>query len=141
MRFISPSILVFALILFMLPWIEVRCEANAPMRGNSPFGGVGASLSACYQSGLQASWGEVSINGWLSGQTSGVSVSTDPAPMMIVYGLCLIAGIIIGYAMRSSRLKGFLLGGVCLVASALLLAQRVVGFPFAKTFEKEQAAR
>src|SRR5438067_6444679 len=141
MRFISPSLLVFALVLFMLPWIEVRCEANTPQRGNNPFGGVGASLSAFYQSGLQATWGEVSINGWLSGQAAGLSASTDPAPLLIVYGLCLIPGISIGYAMRSSKRKGFLLGGVCLTASALLLAQMVVGFPFAKTFEKEHAAR
>jgi len=159
--------LAFSLVLFLLPWIEVSCEARLsprrddpfgdgrgaprrddPFRRDEPFNEVRGSLSVFYQSGLQSTWGEVSINGLLQGrgglEWQGQSirsdtVKTDPAPMMIGYGLCLIAGIIIGYSMRTSKLKGFLLGGVCLTACALLLAQMVVGFPFAKTFEKELA--
>src|SRR5205807_826832 len=141
----SPSLLAFTLVLFLLPWIEVSCEAKASPRRNEPFGEVRGSLSVFYQSGLQSTWGEVSINGLLQGpggfRLEGQSIpydtaKTDPAPLMIGYGLCLLAGIIIGYSMRSSKLKGFLLGGVCLVASVLLLVQTAIGFPFSKTFEK-----
>src|SRR5262249_38208073 len=89
-----------------------------------------------------------SINGLLQGRRVGPggqalpeeAMRTDPAPMMIAYGLCLIAGIVVGYAMRSSLIKGFIQGGICLTASALLVAQMVVGFPFFKTFEEKRAA-
>src|SRR5207302_5728878 len=138
--------LAFTVLLFLLPWIEVSCEAKPFSRRGEPY--MRGSLSVFYQSGLQATWGEVSLNGLLQGpggldwqgQTIPYDAAkTDPAPLMIGYGLCLLAGIIIGYSMRSSKLKGFLLGGVCLTASVLLLVQTAVGFPFSKTFEKELA--
>jgi hypothetical protein len=163
MRFVSPSILVFALFLFLLPWVDLRCEAKPGFGSN--FGAkepgvrgssapAGGSLTVFYQSGLQSTWGEVSLSGYLEGRRFGGGgqafgnggqaledqVSrTDPAPMMIGYGLCLLAGIVLGYAMRSSKRKGVLLGGICLTACGLLMVQTIVGFPFFKSFEGKHA--
>src|SRR5690349_9105843 len=33
MRFVTPSTLIFAVVLFLLPWVEVRCETRTDSGG------------------------------------------------------------------------------------------------------------
>jgi len=151
MRFISPSALLCALVMALLPWMEVRCEAR---------GGPGGTMSITLyeQSGLQSTWGGRSAGSQLreaerdfkraakdQAEVKGLDgitpPTTSPAPLMIAYLLCLGIGALLGFAMPSGTGKALLLGGICVAASALMVTQIAVGFPFVKDFEQEEATR
>ena len=93
-RYITPASLGLALFCFILPWIEVRCDA--PRGGH--FSGQGTDIIRTTQSGLQMTYGGVSTSinhmpltpeqrAQLERQKGNRNLA---APAMIVYALCLL---------------------------------------------------
>jgi hypothetical protein len=130
-RFGSPASLLLALVIFFLPWVEVRCDR--------PFGERGSKTLAV-QSGLQAAYG---------GYTEAPLTNTDrserdrleaevrtlrgePAvswsPLMAVYPLVLLGGCLIGVRVRRDWARRTALVGCSLAAGLLLLLQASRGF-------------
>jgi hypothetical protein len=130
-RAASPSLLLVALILFTLPWTEVRC--NGP-------GASGETHVLVEQSGLQAACGKYSLNASLRDLApdrdkelrARISESKDAdtwSGWMVLYGVLLVSGLVCGVLLRRSGLRRAVLVG-CSAAAALVLAHQVrIGFP------------
>ena len=131
-RFLSPSFLVFAMILFPLPWVDIRC---------SPNGGLAGGKSIVTQSGLEAAYGgytqnpemaaaaasEPANDSNLSGTIYGATIY--PSPLMCLYPVAALLGIGFALAVRAPAARRVLVGLCALGAFGLLAAQSVGGFP------------
>jgi formylglycine-generating enzyme required for sulfatase activity len=62
------------------------------------------------------------------------------APLMTVYGLAIVAGIFVGFALRLSRLRRALVGLTAFAALTALVLQTRSGFPIAESIAKENIA-
>jgi hypothetical protein len=140
MRFISPSFLVFTLLMSLLPWVEVRCEQlNSP----PPFN----EYPVLQQNAWQATWGGSSGNLPDERQLRGRPFNpNDPggfnqlrpvwtkpdlaaAPLVGVFLVCVFAGVILGYALPSSNVRKLVMAALCVTALAVLITQIAIGFP------------
>jgi hypothetical protein len=136
-RFGSRASLLLALLLFFLPWVEVRCDAPLGER---------RSQTLAVQSGLQAAYGgftEMPLSHTSRGERDRVEaqfralkgeLAVAWSPLMAVYPLALLGGCLAGLLVRRDRLRPAALVGGGLAAS-LLLIQASQGFPL------ERAAR
>jgi hypothetical protein len=161
-RLPTPSCLIVVLLLSLLPWIEVGCESKLDMNKQlEGFGGGKATLTPGFQggkqiiltqSGVQVSYGGYSKSGILAdlpegdgmgpggakSQPGGAKKDIEAAPLMFLFFVAVLAGIVIGFAMPPGRLR-LILVGAC-VASAvivLLLQAMILGFPVANDVAKE----
>ncbi|MCI0459282.1 MAG: hypothetical protein L0Z62_20225 [Gemmataceae bacterium] len=137
-RFGSPALLLVALLLFPLPWIEVRCD--------KPLGDHGTRTLA-EQSGLQAAYGgysEAPLSHTARTERDRLearirALQSEPtlsgSPLMVLYPLVLLGGSLFGLLTRRDRFRCAALVGCSLVAGLLLLLQASRGFPL------DQAAR
>jgi hypothetical protein len=135
MRFISPSMLLLALIALVLPWVDVRCE----------------SMSLVTQTGIQAVMGEASISKDLKdlqkmgdkGQGGDQEVKPfgdkgESAVLVIVWATLAAAGVLLGLVLGLSRGRAFLLGACAVGGVACLLVQAyVVKFPIEEATRKD----
>jgi hypothetical protein len=131
-RAASPSLILLALILFTLPWIEVRC--------NGPIASSGTQV-LIEQSGLQAALGKYSLNASLRDLGSDrdrnelqtrLSQSKDAdswSGWMVLYGAILVTGLACGVLLRRSVLRRPMLAVCCAAAGLVLIYQVRVGFP------------
>src|SRR5262249_5252717 len=125
------------LLLFFLPWVEVRCDAPLGERG---------SQTLAVQSGLQAAYGgytEMPLSHTAWGERDRVEaqfralkgdLTVAWSPLMAVYPFALLGGCLAGLSVRRVRLRfAALVGGG--LAAGLLLLQASQGLPL------ERAAR
>jgi hypothetical protein len=124
--------LLLALILFPLPWVQVQC--NGPI-GNS------RNKILVEQSGLQMVYGGYSENPLLRDPQfqhqrrsveEALSLKDRALPRstwIILYALCLVSGILAGILVRRSALRSALLLGCIVSAGLMLLVQARFGFP------------
>jgi hypothetical protein len=129
-RLISPGFFLLLVITFLLPWVDVRCNG----------------FTIVSQSGLQACFGGYSEGAMLNdpGMRNGPRVQRDrsqikAAPLMIVYGVAILAGLIAALALPVGLVRMGIVG-TCAVAGFLLaIGQLIVGFPIAAEVAKANA--
>lgn len=145
-RFTSPTTLLFALILFPLPWVEIQCPSKKPPPAA---GSVQAKLPSWVgdlffqphdailtQSGLQAVF-----RGWSHSdpkfpetpeQTKtarDVNEAMPRAAALILWPALLLAGIGAGSGMRPGRWRRIIVASCAGGALSIALVQRAMGFP------------
>ncbi len=146
-RFASPSASLLALLLFCLPWVEVRC--NSPRQEFSESIG---SKPLVTQSGLQAIYGGGSLHPVLEAEKKkeereaarlgrkDAKMAKDArsgdenepmswAPLFLPYPVLLLAVVIAGLTLKAPKLRLGLVGLLGAAALALLLLQTALGFP------------
>ncbi len=140
MRFISPSFLMFTLLISLLPWVEVRCEQVGQP---PPFNEFTVVSQNAWQAAIGDSSGQIPdrrqfgpVPGGRPWAPNGPPVWKEPdlpaAPLVGVFLACVFAGAILGYALPSSRPRQALLGALCVTAVTVLVVQIAVGFPLKK---------
>lgn len=132
-RLITPGFFVFALLMFFLPWIEVRCNG----------------FPVISQSGLQASVGAYSetlffaqekLNRAQMGKGFRLDDEKAPvAPLLLLYGAILLAGLVFGLVLKAGTGRMAVLGSCGAVAFLLMIIQLSVGFPIARQVAKANA--
>src|SRR5262249_5362629 len=134
-RMASPAMMLLGLILFPLPWIQVRCT--------QPIGERGTKLLAV-QSGLQAAYGGYSENPTLatpelerqrkSARENFQQMDNLPrSGWMILFPFLLLAAVLAGLVVWGSPLRSALLIGLSAAAGFVLLIQASAGFPLERT--------
>lgn len=138
-RFASAGALALVLLLMPLPWLRIQC----------------AGEDVASQSGLQTMWGGNSPEGMMKemadeaekkgggggSSKSGMTVTKSgdseddigAAPLMIVFGLLVVAGIVLGFASPRATLVLPILAGTALL---VLAAQLAIGFPVEKKIKE-----
>lgn len=128
----SPALMLLALILFPLPWIQIQCD--------KPLGNSG-SKTVAEQSGLQAAYGGYSENpvvleARFEGERKELRTKTlekDGAVSwsgwMVLYPVLLLGGMAAGLLVRKDWLRSALVLGCTLSVGLVLLVQTRVGFP------------
>jgi hypothetical protein len=136
-RLISPGFFVLAGLMFLVPWVDIRCN-NGPM-----------SMTVITQSGLQSCWGGYSVLresefNQIANQPAGGRLRTErvqPAPLMIIYATLLLAGMALGTALPIGTLRFVALSCVSGLAMMLMVVQFVVGFPIAEPVQRANGDR
>jgi hypothetical protein len=159
-RFASPSTLLLALMLFPMPWIEMRCSAK---KGGSSFLGklglpdtIGDALQgreegeAMYrQSGWQSAWGEWSRSRewqealrneevaeralWLRFEKE-LTLAMTGSWLMAVYPIALLAGAVTGMLMRQNARRVAVVAILSGAALALVVVQVASEFPLVQAY-------
>ncbi len=150
-RFLSPSMLLTAVVLFPLPWIEIRCERSratpAPAAAGLPplhqrisdwFRSLFTptdSVVLITQTGLQAISGEYSLAPSVLADAEWTSkirnqLRPDPSPLLGCCLALLCLGVAAGFVLPLGRGRTTLLVLISLSAFTILLWQTCVGFPF-----------
>src|SRR5262245_23547946 len=168
-RFPSPSLLVLVLLLSFLPWIEFGCESkvntSSPFGDLGGFGGgkgvtapkvSGGRTILATQSGFQIATGGHTVNSPIEGMQEGKAKNSvgsgakgqpprdkdgfASAPLMFVFFLAVLTGIVTGFAMPPGRVRLLVVGASVSAAILLLLIQSVVlRFPAAKDADEMNA--
>jgi hypothetical protein len=143
MRFVTPSALLFGLVMLVLPWLEVRCDAGPPV----------GSLTIIQQNGIQTMTGQYSLGsrfselekkagGGNAGPGAGKRDKVDPAPFVIGWAALAGLGFVLGLVVPLGSSRTLLLGACSLAAVACLIVQGfVVKFPAARDVEKDKAEK
>jgi hypothetical protein len=132
-RFGSSSSFVLALVCFCLPWIEIRCDRP---RGGL-FSGQGTDVLLTTQSGLQMTYGgfTTTVNGKAPTEQEQVEMNRRKgernlaAPALLLYALCLLAGLAVSIISRDRNRRFLLAGSASLAAVVVLVVQLATGFP------------
>jgi hypothetical protein len=131
-QFGSPVSMLLALVLFALPWVEVRCDRPLGERG---------SRTLARQSGLQAAYGgysEVALQDVDRSERERMEArvravrgepGTDWSPLLVAYPLVLIGGGVLGLLARRERLRRAAAVACSLAAGLLFLVQAFRGLP------------
>jgi hypothetical protein len=144
-RFASPSTLLFALLLFPLPWVEIQC----PSKQSPPAGSIQAKLPPWMvepfyqkhdrlmtQSGLQAIYG-----GWRHSDpkwpqnpkevnaANALRAAMPGAPLMTMWPGLLLGGIVAGCTMHLGRWRVIVTSTCAATALSVAVCQRAAGFP------------
>jgi hypothetical protein len=131
-RFVSPASLLLALVLFPLPWIDVRCDRPLGERG---------SRTLVQQSGLQAAYGgytEAPIPHTTQTDRERIEARVRAirgelilswSPLMVAYPLVLLGGIVLGVRARRHQSRTAALVACCVAAGLLLWVEASWGFP------------
>jgi hypothetical protein len=147
MRFVTPSTLGFGLLMFALPWLEVRCDQYVLYT----------------QSGIQTTTGKVSLGKDFKTiakqleqegnkkEAGGAKVlegvdeaeeklSTDPAVLVTVWAALMGLGIVLGFILPLGRARTLLLAASTAAAAGCLLQQTfVLKFPLEHKVDKQNA--
>jgi hypothetical protein len=124
---VSPSFLAAAVLLFFLPWVNIRCSGGGPMGGTM----------LASQSGFQAVYGGYTLstemdNTEVKHARQRAEGPQRSAPLLALYPLLLIGGIVCGLAIRPDGRRRWLVGGLAGAALVVLLIQVAVGLPLAQ---------
>lgn len=159
MQFLSPIQLVFCLILFFLPWIEVQCVPSPAALGPAPGMKADPNMnmkldmppmgpqSLLTQSGLQIATGGYSIsNPLLEGEMKGKPKAggkdddgPPAAPLLFLFPLAALAGVVVGFLPLGGPVRAVVIVLCCLVAGGTIGAQAAIGFPVKQSFEEDKA--
>lgn len=141
-RRVSPASFGLSLMCFLLPWIDIRC--NSPRGGL--FSGQGTDLVIVSQSGLQMTYGGVSTTVNHRPLTAAQAEELErhkanrirAMPAMILYGLCLVAGLGASLTFRDER-RRFLCGtAASAIAVIVLVVQLANGFPLVENVPRRR---
>jgi hypothetical protein len=111
-RWAQPALLAVALVLFLLPWIEIRCDGSMAMP-NAPGGAAvaaGPGELVISRTGLQLATNDATVtqNGQPVPQQGGNRGENKPdasQPLAIAYGLVMLAGLIATAALARRELR------------------------------------
>lgn len=127
LRFASPTSLAGALLLSMLPWVEVRCDNHRERR-----------VETRQISGLQLAFGgeTIAVNGQVVDATYGKHRSqfedanrSYARNLMTGYVCVLLVGIVAGFAMSASLKRALTVGTAGFLAIVLLVWVALECFP------------
>jgi hypothetical protein len=139
-RILTPSQFVICLILFFLPWVEIQC----PMPKDLDFKNPNAKLDTknfdwtplVRQSGFQAATGNYSlVDPGLQKMMDQAPTKdkkddkTPAAPLLWLFLLAIVSGIVIGFVVPSSPIKKGILIVCCILALGTAGIQAAIGFP------------
>jgi hypothetical protein len=121
-KLVSPGFFLFAILMFLLPWVEVRCNG----------------FTAASQSGLQSCFGTFTeaigmAERHLQNQP-GFAMNNEhvkPAPLMWLYGMLILMGFILGLALPVGVPRLTALGACAILAFVIAVIQLAIGFPIA----------
>lgn len=156
LRYATPGQLIICIILFFLPWLEVQCNSQkekmafdmpkAGAKGETPKSTAPTWVTFASQSGMQAASGGVTF----LGNQPGMNDKTGPggkeaapgkdsgsAPLLWLYPLAIVGGVVVGFAMPSTKQRKLILAACCGVAFLVPTLQAVIGFPIEKAIEKD----
>jgi len=164
MKFVTPGQLAICLVLFFLPWIEVQCPSpdfndldnTKSIKPGQPPPRVDPKKvtyrSMLTQSGFQVAAGNYTIsdpdmqkmrdtskkmgNDKRGKDGGGNEDEISSAPLLFLYPLAVIAGIVVGLVLPGSGLKKGILIGCCAVALLTAAGQAAVGFPVEKKIKE-----
>jgi hypothetical protein len=144
-----PAQLLAGLVLFVLPWIEVRCNDESGPSNDT-------DKVILQQSGLQAALATYThhsdpdlatmVRNAFQGRTGGNSGDDsfrEPlrrGPFLVGYALALVTGIALSILLWRSKRRRLAVAACCLIASGLLLAQVATGFPLQDSILAENRA-
>jgi hypothetical protein len=156
-RFLPPSGLLLALLMFPLPWVELQCEKDARKRPPRP--PTKAATPALPQGVWQwflahflpsnREWGTVLSQSGLqaararySGDARQISDRFEKdfnakltwSPLMALLPVILCAGFLSGLLLRAKHGRRIVLTACTLAALGLFVGQIAAGFPMEKTF-------
>lgn len=131
-----------ALLCFCLPWISIRCDAP---RGGL-FSGQGNDVIMTSQSGLQMTYGGVSttVNNLPLTPEQRAEAERQKgnrnlaAPAMIVYALCLLAGLGVSLTFRDAHRRFLFASAASMLAVVVLVVQLAYGFPLVENVPRRQ---
>ena len=157
----SPIQLIFCLILFFLPWVELQCVPPKQYRdmpkeqlervkkemGVDPT----KTISYATQSGFQIASGEASPGSDIKkmsegkgskgkldfdGDSKGKKEDGSTAPLLYLYPVALIAGIVIAFVPIPGNIRRLVLAGCCLLGFGVIGLQALIGFPIEKKLKE-----
>jgi hypothetical protein len=144
-RWLTPSNLGFAFLLFWLPWVEVKCQ-SPPARDPMGFRG---QMTVVTQSGLQAVYGGFSRSrlftveeqqARLNQQKMGAAANRErvgAAPLLGVYIVLVVLAAVVGFALPCGVLRLVMVGVCSFAAAGLFLAQTIVGLPLVNEIRQQ----
>ncbi len=166
LQLFSPIQLIFCLILFFLPWIELQCSLPPELLKDAPKSGLESMkkdgvdpskpISMLTQSGLQIATGGSSpssdmekfsksmakgMGGEPQAKSSAKKNKDDDvkgAPLMYLFPVALIAGIVLGCLPWQSLARRLILAGCCMGAFGVVGLQALMGFPMEKEIAKQK---
>ncbi len=168
MKFATPGQLLICLVLFFLPWIEIQCPV--PDLGNMKIGEIQKDPQKkpsikdmtysgfLTQSGFQAATGGYTISDptmrqmvesskkmakEMGGKAGGAKAEDEikSAPLLFLYPLAAIAGIIIGFVLPGGGAKKGMLIGCCALVLVAAGGQAAMGFPVEKDIKEQQSKK
>ncbi len=129
-RLLSPSGFMLAILFFPLPWVSVQCPGIE-----------------VHQSGLQSCWGGYTVEifdpgfgrNFPGGQGAlpGDHPPVPAAPLVLIFILVVITGLILALAMPVGWARFSLVACCATLGFLMLLIQAVIGFPFANKVKEE----
>jgi hypothetical protein len=164
LQLFSPVQLVFCLILFFLPWIELSCQFPPELVKDAPkeeleqmkkeFGvDPTRPIGLVTQSGLQIASGDASVSSdfeKLSEKKGGAVKNARPfdpkrekkdgetAPLLYLFPVAVVAGIVLGFVPWPGVARKAVLAGCCLLALGVVGIQAAIGFPLDKEIAKQK---
>ena len=128
-KLVSPAFFLLSILMFLLPWVDVRCNG----------------FTAATQSGLQSCFGTfseaVGAGDMRLQNQPGFAMNNhvDAAPLMWFYGLLLLAGLILGLALPIGMARLTALASCAIVAFVLAVIQLSIGFPIGDLVNRANA--
>jgi hypothetical protein len=132
-RFICAGKFGALLLIFILPWVDIRCQDK----------NTGQSGTIVTQSGMQAARSGFTVAGVgriAQGPEFQQGEQLDGAPLMVAYGLALLAGFIVCALFPPNKLWVIIVGTCAAVAVVTLAVQTVIGFPIADAIKEQMNA-
>lgn len=143
-RIPSPSVLLLVLLLSFLPWIEIGCESKvgktvfATQSGHQIAIGSHTEHNPFGDSSNGGKKGAVVPSHPARGQMGSNKELPEAAPLLVIYFMSVLAAIVAGFAMPTSRMRILVVGGLTVAALVVLLIQSVVlGFPMVNEVAKQ----
>jgi hypothetical protein len=132
-RHLPTGVLLLAVVSFPLPWIKLSCGAHPPGKART-------EEFAITQSGLQASYGAVSLHAGKMGESDPQLLESkrkpeEAAPLLIVYGVAISLGLAAGLFVRAGKTRLAAMAACSLIALTVLVIQLRLGFPLFREME------
>jgi len=147
--------MIFCVILFFLPWIELQCNTQKEKGGfgpqpvlkgtksETPKSTAPTWMTIVTQSGMQVASGDATVLGnqpigdkGVGGPGPGPEKESGSAPLLWLYPLAAIGAIAVGFAMPSTKVRKLVLAGCCGLAFFVAAGQAAMGFPIENSIDK-----
>src|SRR5262249_51777989 len=131
------SFLVFALLMSLLPWVEIRCETTEAL---GPFNKYALVTQNAWQAMLGDTTGRPPPNldsgGAADRQKKALpkegKADVEPAPLVGVFLAFALAGAVLGFTVPARKTRLVLMAVLCVGALGALVTQTALGFPLKK---------
>src|SRR5262249_37438919 len=119
-RLISPALFVLSALLFLLPWVDIRCN----------------QFTIVSQSGVQLCTGDYSESSWFEKQRPmdpkiphPGAERASPAPFTIAHIMAVLAALGLGIALPIGKVRLAAVASAAALAIIMLIVQSSAGFP------------